>query len=353
MIDLKGKETRTLQELATLVGAQVEGDEKLAITGANDLQHASSSEISFLANPKYQPYLQHTQAAAVIVRPECDRISGRAYLIHEDPSFAFQQILNFFHSEREKKSYFEGVHPTAVIHPTARVASTAQVGPYAVIDGYTSIGERCVIGAHVSIGPHCAVDEEVLIYPHAVIREGCCIKNRVVIQPGAVIGSCGFGFSTDKNGLHYKQDQWGNVVIEEDVEVGANTTIDRARIQSTSIGSGTKIDNLVQIAHNVQIGKNCLIVSQVGIAGSAKIGDQVVLAGKVGITGHIELARGVVIAGSSSVSKSIKVPGTYLGTPALPIEQFTRMMSRMKHLDELFHRVQVLEKSRKIEEENI
>ena len=333
----------TVKELALLVGGQVEGDGEHLLCSANDLEAASANEVTFLANDKYIPLLKTTSAGAVVLRPTQERAAGRSYILHSDPSMAFQKILNFFHGDACKKSYFTGVHPTAVIHPTATIAKSAQIGPYAVVDGYTTIGENTVIGAHVSIGPHCVIQNNVVLYPHAVLREGTVVKDRSIIQPGAILGSCGFGYSTDSKGEHHKQEQWGNVIVDEDVEIGANTTIDRARINSTHIGKGTKVDNLVQIAHNVQTGKNCLIVAQVGIAGSTKLGDRVVLAGKVGLVGHIELANDVIIAGSSNVSKSIKEKGTYLGTPALPIQQFIRINSRLKHIDDLFSRVQALE----------
>lgn len=334
-----------VKELAALIGAEIEGDGLIPISGANDLHDAAVDEISFLANDRYAPLLKTTKAGAVILKPSQERPSGRVYLLHTDPSLAFQKILNCFHEGLSQSTYFEGIHPTAVIHETAVVSKTAQVGPYAVIDGHARIGEGVAIGAHVSIGPHCVIHDNVRIYPHAVLREGTVVRSRSIIQPGAILGSCGFGYGTDAKGCHHKQEQWGNVVLGEEVEIGANTTIDRARFKSTYIGNGTKVDNLVQIAHNVQVGKNCLIVSQVGVAGSTKLGDRVVLAGKVGLVGHIELANDVIVAGSSNVSKSLKEKGTYLGTPAVPIEQFTRTAARLKNIGALFHRVQVLEEN--------
>jgi len=336
-----------LQEIASHIGARIEGDSTLLITGANDLSSASPTEICFLANERYVHFLNETHAGAVIVKSEQQRPSGKSYLLHENPSFAFQKLLDLLYKGESKHTYFEGIHPTAVIHETAQIAKTASIGPYAVIDGNTTIGDGVVIGSHVYVGPHCVLQENVHIHAHAVVREYTTIGKRSILQPGAVIGSCGFGYVTDSQGIHHKLEQYGTVSLGDDVEVGANTTIDRARFKTTSIGKGTKIDNLVQIAHNVHIGKDCLIIAQVGIAGSSTIGNHVILAGKVGVNGHVEIGDKVIVAASSGVSKSIKEPGKYSGSPVMPIGVYNRMAALLRHIEDLFHRVRALEQNKK------
>ena len=336
-----------LQEIASIIGARIEGDSTLPITGANDLSSASCTEISFLANERYTHFLNETHAGVVIVKPEQQRPPGKSYLLHENPSLAFQKLLDLLYQGGSTHTYFQGIHPTVVIHETAQVSTTACIGPYAVIDGYTTINDGVVIGSHAYIGPHCVIHENVNIHAHAVVREHTTVGNRSILQPGAVIGSCGFGYVTDSQGTHHKLEQYGTVSLGEDVEVGANTTIDRARFKTTSIGKGTKIDNLVQIAHNVHIGKDCLIIAQVGIAGSSTIGNHVILAGKVGVNGHVEIGDNVIVAASSGVSKSIKEPGKYSGSPVMPIGDYNRMAALMRHIEDLVHRVRALEQNNK------
>ena len=339
----------TIQELAQLVGATIEGSPEGIISSANDLASASHEEVSFLSNDRYIALLENSNAGAILIHPKQARPQGKVYLLHDQPSVAFQKVLNYFYSDNVRRTYFDGIHPTAVIHETATVHSSVSIGPYSVIDGHTSIAEGTCIGAHVSIGPHCTIGSDVLIYPHSVIREGSVIGARSIIQPGAVIGSCGFGYVTDSQGTHKKLEQWGSVVLGEDVEIGANSTIDRARFKTTGIGNGTKIDNLVQIGHNVEIGCHCLIVSQVGVAGSTKIGNRVVLAGKVGISGHVDIGDNVMVSACSGVSKSLPSNGKYGGTPAIPLHQHYRITSLVRHIEDLFHRVQALEKGVKQE----
>ena len=271
----------TLEEIAARIGAVVEGNPGHRISGVADLEHASASELSFLANAKYHQQMVETSAGAVILSGDIERPTGKNYLIHTDPSAAFQAALKFFLEAAPPMTGFTGVHPTAVIHPTATLGHGVVVGPYAVVDQDVSIGDGTVLGAHVFVGPSASIGALCRIYPHVTIREGTVLGNRVIIQPGAVIGSCGYGYLTGKDGRHTKLDQLGNVVIEDDVEIGANTTVDRARFRSTIIREGTKIDNQVPVAHNVEIGKHSLIVAQVGIAGSAHLGIMSFLAGSV------------------------------------------------------------------------
>ena len=315
----------TVQEIINLCfpnGVSLHGNGLLRIEGVSDLRSATPSHLSFFANSRYLNDMKSSKAGAIILGKECVpqlQISdSQSYIVHDNPTEAFQKVLNLFRgSEKPRFTGFEGIHPTAVIHPTAKVDPTATIGPYAVIDEMVVIGEKAVILSHASIGLGSILGKECVIHSHAVIREGSLLGDRVIIQPGAIIGSCGFGYSTDKRGVHTKLEHWGNVVLENDVEIGANTTIDRGRFDKTKISFGTKIDNLVQIAHNVSIGRNCFIVSQVGIAGSTTIGNHVVLAGKVAVNGHIEITDQVMVAACSAVSKSIQMPGKYHGVEKL------------------------------------
>ena len=333
----------TLDELAVKIGAKVEGDPLYRVSGVSDLERATASDISFFANSRYHQQMVESKAGAIIVTPTAQRPSVRHYLVHPDPSAAFQEILAAFREGKMPLTGFSGVHPTAVIHATARLGKDVVVCPYAVVDADVCIGDGTYVGSFVYIGPQSTVGTSCTLHPHAVIREGAVIGHRVVIQPGAVIGSCGYGYLTGRDGRHTKLDQLGNVVVGDDVEIGANTAVDRARFQSTSIQEGTKIDNLVQIAHNVEIGRHCLIVAQVGIAGSAKVGDHVVLGGKVAVNGHIHIGTGVRVTACSGVSKSLPNAGDYGGVPVQPLTEYNRNAVYLRKIGELFSRVKTVE----------
>ena len=335
----------TLEEIAARIGAVVEGNPRHRISGVADLEHAASSELSFFANTRYRQQMVESHAGAIVVSGCVDRPEGRNYLVHADPSLAFQSALKLFLPTCPPLTGFTGVHPTAVIHPTASIGVGVFIGPYAVIDQDVSIGDRTVVGAHVFVGPTSRIGTDCTIHPNVTIREGSLLGNRVVIQPGAVIGSCGYGYLTGKDGRHAKLDQLGNVVIEDDVEIGANTTVDRARFQSTVIREGTKIDNQVQVAHNVEIGKHSLIVAQVGIAGSARLGNHVVLGGQSAVNGHISIGDGVRVAACSGVSKSLPPGGDYGGLPVQPLAEYNRNAVYLRRINDLYQRVQALEKT--------
>ena len=335
----------TLEDLAVHTGATLDGDRTLRIAGVSDLEHATPSDMSFFWNPRYHQQMVASRAGAILVSPLVERPAGKNYLVHDDPNGAFQAILTLFQCSNSCRSGFVGIHPTAVVHGTAKIGIDVTIGPYAVIDEGVIIGDRTSIGPLVSVGPKSTIGEDCTIYPHVTIRERCIIGSRVIIQPGAVIGSCGYGYRTDERGHHKKLEQFGNVVLGDDVEVGANTTIDRARFQSTQVQEGTKIDNQVQIAHNVDIGKHCLIVAQVGIAGSAKVGDHVVLGGQVGVNGHIQIGDGVRVTACSAVTKSLPPGGDYGGVPVQPLADFNRNAVYVRRVGELFQRVKRLEEA--------
>ena len=314
----------SLQELATKTNCQLVGDPKHMISGVADLESATQEDASFLTNPRYHGAMLRTHAGVVVIQEGAELPPNKNFLVSTHADAAFQQLIELFRTSRAPTTYFEGCHPTACIHPTAKVGENATIGPHVVIDGGVVIGKNAFIGAGTTIGADVQIGDDCMLYQRVTIREGSILGNRVVVQPGAVIGSCGFGFTQDKMGRHCKLNQVGTVIIEDDVEIGANTTIDRARFKATKIGQGTKIDNLVQIAHGVVIGNHCLIIAQVGIAGSASLGNHVVLAGKVAINGHVEIGDQVVVAACSGVSKSLKKPGKYAGVPVMELTEYNK-----------------------------
>ncbi len=259
-----------------------------------------------------------TQAGVILV-PRQISCPGKTLIRVDNPSLSFTQVVN--HLLKDAPDYKpHGIHPTAVIAPGAKLAPGVAVGAHTVIEDGAVIAEGCVIYANCYVGHEAHLGKDCLIYPQVVLREKVSLGNRVIIHSGTVIGSDGFGYVT-VDGKHMKIPQVGTVLIEDDVEIGANVTIDRARFDKTIIGEGTKIDNLVQIAHNVTIGKHCLVVAQSGIAGSTKIGNYVILAAQAGLVGHIEIGDGAVVAAQSGVSKSIKAGEQVFGSPAQPIKE--------------------------------
>ena len=335
---------KTLRELAAFTEAQLIGDPDHVITGVEDLESASPTEASFLSNPRYRSLLQGTKAGVICIDPETPRVDAKNYLICTSPSIAFQKLIELFGKDQLPASGFVGIHPTAIIHPSSTLAPDITIGPYAVIDASCHIGSQTIIGAHTVISAGVQIGKSCHLHPHCTIREGSQIGDRVIIQPGAVIGSCGFGYSTDAQGKHQKQEQMGIVVLEDDVEIGANTTIDRARFKETRIRRGTKIDNLVQIGHNSDLGPHNLIVSQTGISGSVKTGKYVVMGGQTGTVGHIEIADGAMFAARSGIKKSIKTGGKYGGNPAVPLSEHQRDQVYLKNIQKMAAKLRELER---------
>lgn len=333
-----------LDELQDRLKAVLKGDPSHLISAVADLESATASHASFLSNARYEKLLQVTQAGVIVVSKDQPLVEGKNYLIVDEPSASFQVLIELFAQNKPKSTYFSGIHPTAVVDPSVKIGQGVVVGPYAVIEMGAVIGDRTVISAHVYIGPKTSIGADCLIYPHVTIREDCKLLDRVVIQSGAVIGSCGFGFTTDKMGRHTKLNQVGNVVIESDVEIGANTTIDRARFQSTIISEGTKIDNLVQIGHAVKVGKHNLIIAQTGIAGSTVTGKYVVLAGQVAVNGHITIGDQVMVAARSGVSKSLLKAGKYGGVPALPLHESNKISVYVQNIEKIVEEQKSLKK---------
>jgi UDP-3-O-[3-hydroxymyristoyl] glucosamine N-acyltransferase len=331
--------TRTLAELAAELGGEIDGDGSTVIRGVAGIREAQPGDITFLANSRYDTYLAETRASAVICSRE-RRVAPLPLLHVDNPYLAFQKAVRVFRPDAFRPA--PGVHPTAVVDPSARVGDGVSIGPHCVVERGTSIGARTVIMAGCYLGPAVQIGEDTLFYPQVVVREECVVGSRCILHAGVVVGADGFGFAFDA-GRYHKVPQVGNVEIGDDVEVGANTTIDRATTDSTRIGDGTKIDNLVQIGHNVVIGRHCIIVAQVGISGSTELEDYVTLGGQAGLVGHIKLGRGAQVGAQSGVSKSVPENTTVFGYPAAPIGAFKRLNAYLQRLPQLFQRAKAIE----------
>jgi len=332
--------TFTLRDIATISGGELIGDPSLQITGAASLAEATPGEISFFGNPKYIHLLRKTRASAVFVLPDFTEAIGAAQIRVSNPTKAFEQVvLNF---APKPVQFAPGIHPTAVIDPTAQLGERVSIQPHAVIEAGAKIGDGAVIGAGSYIGHETLIGPACLIYPRVTIRERSRIGSRVIIHSGAVIGADGFGFEM-VDGRQQKIQQLGIVQIDDDVEIGANTTIDRARFGRTWIQEGAKIDNLVQVAHNVVIGKNTVVAAQTGIAGSVQIGQRVLIGGQVGIIGHIEIGDNTAIGAQSGISKNIS-GGTWWASPAVPLAEAKQQIAWLRRLGKLLARVKEIEK---------
>jgi UDP-3-O-[3-hydroxymyristoyl] glucosamine N-acyltransferase len=335
-----GKKTA---EIAALVSGKLEGDGDLMIAGLDSLENAGPLDISFLGNPKYAEAAKNSRAGCLLLPKGSENISYQApsRIYVEDPQYAFSQLLVEVESQSPKSPPL--VDEKAVIHYEARLGPEVSISPFVVIERKAVIGERTTIGPHCFIGAGARIGHSCRIYPNVVIRENCVVGDRAIIHSGAVVGSDGFGFSTDKKtGQHRKIPQLGNVVIGDDVEIGSNVSIDRATIGSTVIGDGTKIDNLVQIAHNVRIGKRCLIVGQVGIAGSTQLGDQVILAAQSGVAGHLRVGEGAIIMGQSGIISDVEKGAILFGSPARPRKEAFKLLALYGRLPELFESIKKL-----------
>lgn len=331
---------KTLKEIARLVEGEVVGDGSIVIKGVCGIKEAKSGEIAFVANPKYISLIKQTDASAIITSTDVKE-AHKPIIRTENPSLAFAKVVSLF--SPNKLSRPKGVHPTAVIGKDVKLGEDVAIQAYCVIEDGVKIGDGTVIYTGVYLGQQTTIGRDCTIYPHVSIRERVSIGNRVTIHNGTVIGSDGFGFAKVR-GAHHKIPQIGTVVIEDDVEIGANVTIDRARFDKTVIGRGTKIDNLVQIAHNVEIGENSIIVAQTGISGSTVVGKNVTLAGQAGLVGHISIGDNSVIAAQAGVTKSVPANTCVSGYPAKPHHIAKRINAYIQKLPDLFKRVIELEK---------
>lgn len=330
----------TLKELAELVDGRIEGDPDTVITGISGVKEARKGDVTFIANAKYIALLQETLASAVVVHKNLNNNLPIPAIRVENPDMAFAKIVESAAPESSKVEI--GIHPTAQIGKNVKLGKDVCIQAFAIICDGVQIGDGTTVMPGVFIGEGCQIGSNCLFEPWVAVRERVIIGNKVIIHSGTVIGSDGFGFSTVE-GVHHKIPQIGTVEIQDDVEIGANVTIDRARFDKTIIGKGTKIDNLVQIAHNVVIGENSIVVAQTGISGSTVIGKNVTLAGQSGVIGHIEIGDNVIAAARAGVTKDVPSDTCVSGFPAQPHEREKKLQVHVRKLPELLATVKALE----------
>lgn len=321
----------SLAVLADLVGGCVSGDPSTSVCGVAPLDQAGPEQISFLANPKYQSQLAGCRAAAVIVHPSLDGSVDKPLLLAKNPYLAFAKILTYF---AVPPNLGQGILPGAHVHPDASVAEDVTISPGCVVARGARIGRGTILHPNVVIGEEAVLGEDCLIHANVTVREKCLIGNRVIMQPGAVIGSDGFGFAPDGS-RYFKIPQVGHVVIEDDVEIGSCTCVDRGTLGVTRIGRGTKIDNLVQIAHNVQIGEDTVMAAHVGIAGSAVVGNHCTFGGQSAAAGHIRVGDNVTLAGRGGISNNAADNQTLAGVPAIPHRDWLKATMTFAHLPDM------------------
>lgn len=331
----------TLAELVARFGGEVHGNALTTVSQIASLTHATGQQLAFLANPKYREQLAHSQAGALIVGPDMVQASDKPRIVTPHPYTYFAKVSTLFNPPDRGEP---GIHPAAVIHPSARLGADVRIGANAVIERDVSIGERSVVGAGSVIGAGTVIGDDALIYANVTVYHRCLVGDRVILHAGCVIGADGFGLAPD-GGRWLKIPQIGRVVIGHDVEIGANTTVDRGALDDTIIHDGVKLDNQIQVAHNVHIGEHTAIAACTGIAGSAHIGAHCTIGGAAMIFGHIEIAEGVNISTNTLITKSLSKPGTY--TSALPFSEHGEWLKnavQMRHLDTMAKRLRALEK---------
>ena len=330
----------TLADLAAALGCPIEGDGSLNLVRVATIEAAGPGDLTFLSNMKYARSLAGTRASAIIAAPGID--GAPCAVIRSDEPYVTLARAAALLLPIERPA--AGVHPLASVADDAEVDASASIGPFAVVAGRARIGARTIVHPHAVIGPGTNVGADCVVHAHVSIRERCRLGDRVIVQNGAVIGSDGYGFATRKDGTHVKIPQAAPVVIEDDVEIGANTTIDRPAVGETRIGAGTKIDNLVQVAHGVVLGQNVLLAAQVGIAGSTRIGNDVVLGGQVGVGGHLTLGDGVKAVGQSGITNSVDAGAFVSGYPAIGNLEWRKASAVFRNLPEMRKRLKELER---------
>jgi UDP-3-O-[3-hydroxymyristoyl] glucosamine N-acyltransferase len=321
-----------LAQIATALGAKLEnGSPDIEITSVAGIKEAGLGQLTFVANPKYAAAARSTKASAVIVAEEFPALAA-AMLRSRNPYLAFAHALELFN---QPPRYEPGMHPTAVVHPSAKIGEGAHIGPFVVIDRDVEIGNKAVLLAHVVIYRDARIGDNFFAHAHAVVREGCQLGNNVLLQNGAVIGADGFGFAKDDAGHWYKIVQPEPVILEDDVEVQANSCVDRASVEKTHIGRGTKIDNLVQVGHGSRVGEHSLLASQVGLAGSTEIGNHVILTGQVGVVGHCKIGDGAIVTPQSGVAGDIEAGAIVSGAPAVDHKLWLKYSAVLPRLPEI------------------
>ena len=331
----------TARQIADYVSGQLIGEETIHITGVSSIGEAGPGDLAFIDNPKYASYLKDARASLVIIGNGCPCPDGKSVIVVDNPTLSFSKALELF--MKPEKLFHPGIHQTACIHQNCTLGENVSIGPNVVIEEDVSVADDVSIGAGCYIGVETKIGQATKLYPGISVLARSVIGKNVVIHAGTVIGSDGFGF-TKVNGKNAKLPQLGNVVIEDDVEIGANVTIDRARFGSTVIGQRTKIDNLVQIAHNVWIGADSIIVAQAGIAGSATLEKNVTIAGQVGVGGHLKIGESAIIMGQSGVSKDVPAGEKWFGYPARNAIEANKQQVFLKKIPELMKKIKMLEK---------
>lgn len=332
----------TLKEIAEFVDGKLIGNEKIVIKNLAKIEEAQPGDLTFLYLPAYDKFFPTTHASAILVKPDFKKVrEDISYIEVKDPNKAFFKVINQFFTPDFS---LQGIDSTSFIHPKAKLGNNVSLGKNVVISSGCVIGDNIKIFHNTVLHDDVVVGNDCLIFSNVSIREKCVIGNRVIIHPGTVVGSDGFGYDPDENGVFHKIHQIGIVKIEDDVELGANVCIDRASTGATVIKKGVKIDNLVHVAHNVVIGDNTAIAAQAGISGSTKIGKNCLIAGQVGIVGHIEIADNVTIIAQSGISKGISKSGTYFGSPAKEMGTALRLEGHIRSLPEYAAKIHQLEK---------
>jgi UDP-3-O-[3-hydroxymyristoyl] glucosamine N-acyltransferase len=337
--------TYSLGELAERIGADVAGDASRRIAGVRTLADAGPEHLSFLTSPKYLDAARASRSGAILTA-RGTVLPGRDLLFADAPQLALARALELFHPRPVSRP---GAHPTAIVGEECRVDATASIGPFAVLGDRVEIGARSVVGAHVVIGDGCLLGADVTLHPHVVLYPGVRLGDRSEVHSGTVLGADGFGYATVR-GRHHKIPQVGRVEIGADVEIGALSAIDRALLGATRIGAGTKVDNLVQVGHNVEVGDGSVLCGQAGIAGSAKLGKGVVLAGQAGVAGHLELGDGVQVAAKSAALETVAAGTPVAGIPAVPLTVWRRQQAVARRLPELWRRLLRIERVLEIAE---
>ncbi len=331
----------SLAELAGLVGGRVVGDPRQSVDGLRALEEAGPRDLSFVTQKRHRARAAASAAAGLLVEEDLtEPLAGRNLIVVPHSGRALVGLLAVFHPPAPRPA---GVHPTAIVDAGAIVHPTAHLGPYAVVGAGSHVGAGAAVLAHAVVGRDCAVGERAVLHPHAVLYDRTQVGAGSIVHSGVVLGGDGFGYATH-GGAHHKVPQVGRVVLEEDVEIGPNTTIDRATLGETRIGAGTKIDNQVMLGHNVQVGRHSIVCAQVGIAGSTRIGDGVVLGARVGAVDHVEIGDRVQAAAGTDIYQSVAAGAVVGGSPAHPIKRWRRQLLLAWRLDEMLRRLRAIER---------
>jgi len=329
-----------LKEIAALVGGEVVGDPEIVIERVAPIQDAQPGDITFVSNPKYAPHAETTKASAIIVSPKLKDL-GRALIVVKNPYLANARLVGALMEDHPPR--VPGIHPSAVVADSARIGEDAVIGPHVVIEDEVELGDGVTIMAGVALARGVSIGDETIIHPNTTLYRRVKIGKRCIIHANVTLGSSGFGFAP--NGHHYERiPQVGNTIVGDDVSIGANSVINRGALNDTIIGSGTKIDSLVIISHNVTVGEDCLFVSQVGISGTVKIGKHATFGGQVGVAGHLEIGDNVMVAAQSGVSGNLAANGAYFGSPARPMSETKRTYAALHRLPELRKEIRRVQK---------